>query len=87
MADDETTDRQYYEDFRTRLRGARESMGLSQPKMALALSMTVDNYKKYETRGGFPMHALERLSILTRRSIEYWVTGRNVRQLQRKAAG
>lgn len=77
-----TTEREYYEAFAIRLKAARLQMKLSQPKMAIALGLEYENYKKYEQRGRYPLHAIERLSLVTQRSVEYWITGKNVRQLR-----
>lgn len=80
------TERQYYQGFAARLKTARLAMGLSQPKMALALGLEYENYKKYEQRGRYPLHAVERLALVTQRSVEFWITGHNVRQLVRRQA-
>ena len=79
------TEREYYEGFAARLKAARRAMKLSQPKMALALGLEYENYKKYEQRGRYPLHAIERLSLVTQRSVEFWITGRNVRQIRSAA--
>lgn len=84
MADDKVTEREYHEAFRQRLVALRDSLGWTQPQMARALLISVDNLKKYETAYKFPPHLYEQLALVTHREIEYIVTGRNVRQFRRR---
>ena len=79
MADDKVTERMYHEAFRERLVALRVSLGWSQPTMAKALGTSVTNLKKYETVYKFPPHLYEQLALVTRRDLNYIVTGRNVR--------
>jgi transcriptional regulator with XRE-family HTH domain len=70
------SDRAYYDDFRARLRTIRDELGWSQADMADALNLSVDTYKKYESRSKFPAYLFERLALITHRRIEYIVTGK-----------
>jgi transcriptional regulator with XRE-family HTH domain len=79
------TEREYYENFRARLKAARLSLGWTQSQMATALGMEYESFKKCESRDRFPLHLIERLALVTQRPIEFWVTGRNVRQMVRRA--
>lgn len=79
------TEREYYEGFAARLKAARLALGYTQAQMATALGLEYENFKKYELRGRYPLHGLERLALVTQRPVEFWVTGKNVRQLVRRA--
>ena len=60
--------------FQERLRRARTEMGWSQPRMAAALGLKIDAYKKYETRprSAFPLFLLPKLVVITDTSYAYW---------------
>jgi transcriptional regulator with XRE-family HTH domain len=77
-----TTEREYYEAFSARLKATRQSLGWTQAQMAKALGVEYENFKKYEAGVRFPLHVIERLALVTQRSVDYWVTGKNVRQLR-----
>lgn len=62
--------------FIKRTRQLRKARGLTQAKMAIAMGLSVDAYRKYETRSPMPVHLLERFSIITGRGIEFIVTGK-----------
>ena len=80
------TPTEYYDAFRERLKAARLARGLSQSQMATLLGMSTASYKKYEVRDKFPLHFIERLALATDRPIEFWITGKNIRQLVRRPA-
>lgn len=71
------TESAYYEAFRQRLKDIRADLGWSQARMAEALGVPLVNYKKYEVRSKFPPHLLDRLALVTHRSLDFIVTGRN----------
>lgn len=60
--------------FQDRLRRARKEMGWSQPRMAAALGLGLDAYKKYEKRprSAFPLHLLPKLAVITDTPYAYW---------------
>lgn len=60
--------------FQERLRRARTEMGWSQPRMAAALGLGLDAYKKYEKRprSAFPLFLLPKLVVITDTSYAYW---------------
>lgn len=80
------SERQYWHEFRQRLVGLRDQLGWSQADMAKALDIPLTNYKSYEVRSKFPVHLLEKLALVTHRDVDFIVTGRNVRELRRRAA-
>lgn len=87
MKDDKVTERLYHEAFRERLVALRESLGWTQPQMAKALQISVDNLKKYETIYKFPPYLYESLALVTHRDIHYIVTGKNITQFRKRAVG
>lgn len=68
-------ERPFNEALGARLRTWRTGMGWSQKRMATALSIGEDAYKKYEygTRG-FPSYLLPVLRTITDRSVAEWVS-------------
>jgi len=68
---------EFDEQFRARLKATRLSMGWSHPRMAHALGVKVDAYKKYENRvrSSFPMYLLPRLIFISDRPYSYWLLG------------
>ena len=60
--------------FQERLRRARTTMGWSQPRMAAALGLTLDAYKKIEKRprAAFPIYLVPKLILLTDTTYAYW---------------
>lgn len=85
---EKASEKAYHDAFRQRLKALRQELGWSQPQMATALGMPLENYKKYEGRSKFPPHFYERLSLVGRKSIEFIVTGRsvNVTHFRRRSA-
>ncbi len=83
---EDPAERAYHETFRARLVGLRNDLGYSQPQMAEALGLSLDNYKKYETRSKFPPHLFNKLALVTHRPLEYIVTGQgpNIRPIARR---
>lgn len=83
---EDQAERAYHEAFRARLVGLRLDLGYSQPQMAEALGLSLDNYKKYETRSKFPSHLLNKLALVTHRPLEFIVTGHgpNIRPIARR---
>ena len=73
----------YYAAFRARLKALRKDLGYSQSQMAEAIGISLDRYKKYETRDRFPPHLLNKLALNSHRPLEYVVTGRgpNIRPI------
>jgi transcriptional regulator with XRE-family HTH domain len=69
--------RDYYDQFRDRLKAIRAELGYSQEQMATALGISLAVYQKYEIRSKFPPHLLEPLALIARRDIAYVVTGRS----------
>jgi hypothetical protein len=67
----------FYDNYVTRIRDLREAIGLSQEKMAKALGLPADRYRKYETieRRGLPPHLMERFCIVTDTTLDYLITG------------
>lgn len=79
----------FYGSFRARLKDLRvKDLDYSQSQMAEALGISIDRYKKYETRDKFPPHLLYKLALVTRRPLEYIVTGRgpNIRAISQRSA-
>jgi transcriptional regulator with XRE-family HTH domain len=60
--------------FQERLRRIRTDMGWSQPRMAAALGLGLDAYKKYEKRprSAFPLFLLPKLVLITDTTYAYW---------------
>lgn len=60
--------------FQDRLRQTRIDMGWSQPRMAAALGLKLDAYKKIEKRprSAFPIHLLPKLILITDTNYAYW---------------
>jgi transcriptional regulator with XRE-family HTH domain len=89
MATDDTTHRAYYDAFRKRLVAIREELGWTQERMSELLGVTLDSYKKYETKYKFPPHLLDKLAGVTHRSLDFIVSGRghNISTLQKRRAG
>ncbi len=60
--------------FQDRLRQVRTDMGWSQPRMAAALGLKLDNYKKIEKRprSAFPIHLLPKLVLITDTNYAFW---------------
>lgn len=83
---EDPAERVYHEAFRARLVGLRLDLGYSQSEMAEALGLSIDNYKKYETRSKFPPHLFNKLALVTHRPLEFIVTGQgpNIRTVARR---
>lgn len=62
--------------FRSRVVRAREDAGLTQVKMAAALGIEKDAYKKYEYRSPLPAYLMVRFSIITGKSLAWLLSGR-----------
>lgn len=73
--------RAYYEEFRDRLRVARDRAGLSQPELADLLDIPLSSYKQIEGKRltRFPLHKLAKLAYALHASLEFIVTGRETR--------
>lgn len=80
------TERDYHAAFRERLIATRNRLEWTQAKMASALGIELENYKKYERRSKFPLHLIEQLALVTHSEIDFIVTGRNVRAFVRRDA-
>lgn len=80
------TERQYWDDFRTRLIKLRDDLHWSQADMAKALDIPLTNYKSYEVRSKFPAYLFDKLALVTHRDVEFIVTGRNVVKFRRQVA-
>lgn len=85
---EKASEKVYHDAFRQRLKALRQELQWSQPQMATALGMPLENYKKYEARSKFPPHYYERLSLVCHKSLEFIVTGRsvNVTHFRRRSA-
>lgn len=81
-----TTERAYYDDFRSRLIATRARLNWTQQQMATALGIELANYKKYERRSKFPLHLIEQLALVTHSEIDFIVTGKNVKAFTRRSA-
>ena len=68
---------QFNEAFQARLAETRHRLGWKHPRMAHALGIKTDAYKKYEKRPGsaFPLYLLPRLAFETATPISYWLAG------------
>src|SRR5262249_42607797 len=71
---DQTDDRKKEEcafdaQFRARLVEVRRGLGWPQVRMATALGVSPDAYKKYEIRSAFPMYLLPRLALISGRTL------------------
>ncbi|SRR5216684_3087304 len=62
-----------------RLRKLRLAKDWTQAEMATALGVSEERYRKYEKRSWLPVYLLERLALVTGRSITYIVTGKEQR--------
>lgn len=58
----------------------RESAGMSQEKMAEALDVPLDRYRKYEIRTLLPHYLIEPFAKITGYSIAFVVTGRGCKE-------
>lgn len=58
----------------------RESVGLSQEKMAVALDVPLDRYRKYESRTLLPHYLIEPFAKATGYSIAFVVTGHGCKE-------
>lgn len=63
-------------DYIRRVKALREARGMSQREMAAALGISLDRYKKYESRSVLPPYLLDRFAAVTHKPIAYIVTGR-----------
>lgn len=77
---------QFYKDFRDRLVRLRLDSGYSQDDFADLLTLPRANYKKYEIRSKFPLHAVPKLAQLTKQSVDFVVTGRNAKSFVPRVA-
>ncbi len=78
------TPKEFHARLKQRLQQTREELHWTQDQMATALGVNLDTYKKWELRGRFPIHFIEKLSLVTHRPIDYWIAGRNVIQFARR---
>lgn len=63
--------------FKERLRATRKELDWTHARMADALRIKEDAYKKYEKRprSQFPLYLLPRLIFITDRPYSYWLGG------------
>ncbi len=61
--------------LQARLKETRIALDWSHPRMADALRIKTDAYKKYENREGsaFPLYLLPRLAFVTGKPLPYWL--------------
>lgn len=74
MAD--ATERAFNEAYRARIRAIREELDWTADNMAKALGVPADRYRKYESRSNMPHYLIERFALITRKDINYVLTGR-----------
>ena len=66
----------YTSQVTARTRKLREAKGWTQSQMALALGVTEEAYRKYETRTPLPLALVERFALITERSVHFVITGK-----------
>lgn len=80
MDDAESTMRRAYI---ARVKEARKLTGRTQQEMATALGISLDRYKKYETRSPLPPYLLPRFAAIVGREVDTIMTGRPSRSRPR----
>lgn len=70
---------EYLAALTARIRKLREAKGWTQAEMATALGVPEERYRKYENRSALPIYLVEKLSLITGRSIHFIVTGKEMR--------
>jgi transcriptional regulator with XRE-family HTH domain len=63
-----------------RVKTLREKRGWTAERMAAALGIPADRYRKYEVRSPLPPYLVEQFSIIAETSIEFVLTGKSSRQ-------
>ncbi len=62
-----------------RVRGIRAAKGWSAEEMAMALGIPAERYRKYEKRSPIPHYLIPRLALISGRSAEWILTGKETR--------
>ncbi len=65
--------------FCSRVKELREAKNWTAEQMAIALGIPSERYRKYEVRSPLPQYLLPRFAAIVDRSIEYIVTGMEVK--------
>jgi len=66
----------YVTEITARVRKLREAKGWTQAQMAKALDVTEEAYRKYENRTPLPVALVERFALITGRTVQYVITGK-----------
>jgi DNA-binding transcriptional regulator YiaG len=69
----------FNEAYCLRVKTLRERRGFTAEKMAIALGIPADRYRKYEVRSPLPPYLIEQFSIIAETSIEFVLTGKSSR--------
>lgn len=75
-----THEASFNEAYCLRVKTLREKRGFTAEKMAIALGIPADRYRKYEVRSPMPAYLIEQFSIIAETNIEFVLTGRANRQ-------
>ena len=75
-----TNETSFNEAYCLRVKTLREKRGLTAERMAIALGIPADRYRKYEVRSPLPPYLIEQFSIIAETSIEFVLTGKSSRQ-------
>lgn len=65
-----------------RVRRLREEKSWTAEQMAIALGIPPERYRKYEVRSPIPHWLIPRLAIITDRSVEFILTGKEQRSMK-----
>jgi transcriptional regulator with XRE-family HTH domain len=60
-----------------RVRSIREAKGWTAEEMAVALGVPAERYRKYEGRSPIPQYLVPRVALISGRSVEWVLTGKD----------
>jgi transcriptional regulator with XRE-family HTH domain len=70
------TELKYNQALLDRVKRLRIERGMTAERMAIALDVPAERYRKYESRSPMPHYLIERFAAIVGRDVEYILTGR-----------